>query len=86
MAGGWVVLIAEVEWRSERKGRQRPQAVLVGGERRAVQEERHWVAGPPVAGAPVETVWIVADAAGRRYRLRCREGGETRIDVAADQT
>lgn len=81
MPAPWLPLVARVEWRSEREGRQRPQAVLVGGERRPVEEERHWVEGPAVAGAPLETVWIVADEAGRRYRLRSREGGETRIDV-----
>ncbi|MGV8042167.1 MAG: hypothetical protein AB2L07_19610 [Thermoanaerobaculaceae bacterium] len=77
----WLPLIARVEWRSERKAGQRPQAVLVGSERREVEEEHHWVEGPQVAGAALETVWIVTDDEGRRYRLRRREAGEATVEI-----
>lgn len=79
----WLPLIARVEWRSERKAGQRPQAVLVGSERREVEEEHHWVEGPQVAGAALETVWIVTDDEGRRYRLTWREGAEARVEIAS---
>lgn len=81
MTSSWIPLVARVEWRSERKAVQRPMAVLVGDERRAVDEEQHWVEGPQVAGGPLQTVWIVTDDEGRRYRLRHREAGESRVEI-----
>ncbi|HPC82750.1 MAG TPA: hypothetical protein P5234_05910 [Thermoanaerobaculaceae bacterium] len=81
MARCWVGLIARIEWRSECKAVERPLAVLVGNERREVEEERHWVEGPLEAGAPLETVWVVVDGQGRRYRLRHRATGETRVEI-----
>lgn len=77
----WLPLVARVEWRSERKAGQLPLAVIVGGECRPVDEEQHWVEGPPVAGGPIETVWIVTDDEGRRYRLRHREASEPRVEI-----
>lgn len=81
MAAGWLPLVARVEWRSERKAGQRPLAVIVGSERRPVEEERRWVEGPQTAGTPLETVWIVNDDEGRRYRLRYREGQDARVEI-----
>lgn len=80
----WLPLVARVEWRSERKVGERPRAVIVGSERREVEEERRWVEGPQVAGAPLEAVWVVNDDQGRRYRLRRRGGVEVRVEIQSD--
>jgi hypothetical protein len=77
----WMPLVARVEWRSERKTGQFPLAIVVGAERRPVEEQQHWVEGPQVAGRPIETVWIVTDDEGRRYRLRHREASEPRVEI-----
>ncbi|MBP7799112.1 MAG: hypothetical protein KA072_10835 [Thermoanaerobaculaceae bacterium] len=77
----WISLVARVEWRSEHKAAQRPQAVIVASERREVEEEWRWVEGGQTAGGPLEAVWIVKDDEGRRYRLRCREGEDARVEI-----
>jgi len=77
----WVTAIATVEWRSERHRTQRPEAVVLAGERFDVEAEGHWVEGPAVAGGPLATVFEVVAADGRRYRITARGDRPDRVEV-----
>ena len=74
--------MARIEWWSGARAAERPLAVVVAGDRREVEVERTWVEGGSVAGEPIRRMFIVLDAAGRRYRLTLHTNGTERVELA----
>ncbi len=71
--GGWLPLVATVQWRSERRGSQWPVAVTCGGERSELVIEETWIEGPAAAGGPLVRGFVARDGRGRRLRIRVDE-------------
>lgn len=51
--GDWVPVLAEVQWREEGRGRQRPAVLRWGEHEVALEVEASWVVGPLEAGKGV---------------------------------
>jgi hypothetical protein len=79
-----MAVVAQVEWRAERRGVDRPQALRWGGERLELVVHDEWVEGPEVAGAPVVRVFVVLDERGRELRIRASSDGRVTIDQAME--
>jgi hypothetical protein len=79
----WLPLVARVEWRAERRGLERPAALMIGTERRLLEIERSWHEGPRDAGGPVVTFFEVRDSEGRRLRISRSSDGATLVEVAS---
>jgi hypothetical protein len=67
----WHPVVAQVEWRAERHGEERPAAVVWGGERFAVVAVvEAWVEGTATAGAGLKRAFVVEDHVGQLWRIR----------------
>ncbi len=77
----WVAMVARVEWRSERRGRDRPVALLMGSERLELTLEDAWVEGPSHAGAALGFVFVARDTRERLLRITARSGSPDRVEV-----
>jgi hypothetical protein len=78
----WLSLPAEVEWYSGHRGRERPRAVVAGGERIPVAVESAAAVGPTLAGLPARRVFVVR---GGRRRLRISVTGDGRATVEEEE-
>jgi hypothetical protein len=70
-------IVAQVEWRSERRWAELPRALLVGGERLEIDIVDRWVEGPATAGRELVRCFVVADGAGVLYLIRHASSGHT---------
>jgi hypothetical protein len=77
-------VVAQVEWRAEGRGAERPRALLWGGERLELVVEEAWVEGSTVAGEPVVRVFVVLDERGRELRIRAGSDGRVTIEQAME--
>jgi hypothetical protein len=77
-------VVAQVEWRAERRGVERPLALRWGGERLEIVVHDEWVEGPAQAGAPVVRVFVVLDERGRELRIRAGSDGRVTIEQAME--
>jgi len=75
----WSSLLAEVEWYSGHRGRERPRAVVVGGERFPVTLESASAVGPTVAGLPARRVFVVRGGS-RLLRICLGEDGRATVE------
>jgi len=79
-----MAVVAQVEWRAEGRGAERPRALLWGGERLELVVEEAWVEGPQMAGEPVARVFVVLDERGRELRIRAESTGRVTIEQAME--
>jgi hypothetical protein len=79
----WIPLTARVEWHEGRRGRERPEAVVLGGDRLTVTVEESLLVGPAVAGLPTRRVFVVRAGDGRRLRITALSGGCVVVEAAA---
>ena len=77
----WLAMIARVEWRSERRGRERLVALLAGSERLELTLEDAWVEGPMRAGAALGFIFVARDTRERLVRITARSGSPDRVEV-----
>jgi hypothetical protein len=79
-----MAVVAQVEWRAERRGAERPQALRWGGELLELVIQDEWVEGPSTAGEPVVRVFIALDEHGRELRIRAISDGRVTVDQAME--
>ncbi len=80
----WLAVVAQVEWRAEARGVERPQALRWGGELLDLVVHDEWVEGPAAAGDPVVRVFIALDERGRELRIRAASDGRTTVEQAME--
>ena len=81
--GPWRRILAVVEWRSERKGQERPIALRRGRDRVFLQVERQWVEAGPEGGNPHRRVFLAragSPRGGRLFRITLEDGGEILVE------
>jgi len=80
----WLAVVAQVEWRAERRGVERPIALRWGGERLELVVHDEWVEGPTTAGEPIVRVFIALDERGRELRIRASSDGRITVEQAME--
>jgi hypothetical protein len=79
----WEVVAAVVEWHAGHRGRERPEAVVLGNRRLTLTVEESRLVGPAVAGLPTHRVFLVSAADGRRLRITAFSGGRVVVETVA---
>lgn len=73
-----------VSWRSERRCKERPEAVKLSGCWVAVEVQEAWVEGPQHAGEPLRWVFVVESELGHRYKIVRNSDGHEQVAAWCD--